>query len=38
MSATFNTSFGTGQFGATSGSDRKGQNEYKKIFCAYHST
>ena len=37
--AGFNTSFGTGQFGATSsGSERRGQPEYKKIFCAYHRT
>ena len=39
MSGTnFNTSFGTGQFGAnTLGSERKGaQGDYKKIFCAYH--
>jgi hypothetical protein len=37
----FNTSFGTGQFanlGASLGPERKQQPEYKKIFCAYHST
>jgi hypothetical protein len=39
MSGGFNTSFGTGQFGAGSlGSERRGQGDYKKIFCAYHST
>lgn len=42
MSGTgFNTSFGTGHFaaaGTSSGAERKQQVEYKKIFCAYHST
>lgn len=38
----FNASFGNGNhYGAlnnSQGSDKKGQSEYKKIFCAYHST
>ena len=38
----FNTSFGTGQFGTGSlSSDKRLQqqsSDYKKIFCAYHST
>jgi hypothetical protein len=40
-SSGFNASFGTGnQYGLinSQGSDKKGQGEYKKIFCAYHST
>ena len=42
MSATgFNTSFGpTGynNLASSLSSERKGQNDYKKIFCAYHAT
>jgi hypothetical protein len=38
----FNASFGgSNQYGLlnnSQGSDKKGQGDYKKIFCAYHST
>lgn len=40
-SSLFNASFGTGQFinlSTSAGSERKNHQEYKKIFCAYHST
>ena len=43
MTSGFNTSFGMtsnqySNFNNTGGTDKKNASEYKKIFCAYHSS